>query len=98
MTILLFVYFSARLFLLVVVQTLALLQHQLPNAFIAVDWTKYVSHILIPWMSEFSLSDMIFPTALSHKKTAESAVQKFKLQRGRRLANTSMEHKVQNAG
>ncbi len=42
-TVLLFVYVPARLSLLV--QALALLQHQPQSAFIAVDWTNYVPHI-----------------------------------------------------
>jgi len=43
MTILLFVYVSARISL--IAQALALLRHQPQTAFLAVDWTKYIPHI-----------------------------------------------------
>jgi len=43
MTILLFTYVPARLSL--IAQALALLRHQPPSAFVAVDWTKYIPHL-----------------------------------------------------
>jgi len=43
MTILVFIYVSARLFL--IAQALALLRNQSPSAFVVVDWTKYAPHL-----------------------------------------------------
>ena len=43
MTILLFIYVLARLFL--IGQALALLRHQPPTALVAINWTKYVPHL-----------------------------------------------------
>ena len=43
MSILLFIYVPARLFL--IAQALALLREQPPSALVAVDWTKYIPHL-----------------------------------------------------
>jgi len=44
MTILVFIYVSARL-LFLIAQALALLRNQSPSAFVVVDWTKYAPHL-----------------------------------------------------
>ena len=45
MTILLFIYVLARLFL--IIQALTLLRNQPPSALVAVDWTKYIPRLFL---------------------------------------------------